>query len=455
MEKYKQVIQKQRLYFSKGETKELSFRISALEKLQKLIKTHEQDIMVALKEDLNKTEFDSYLTEIAVLIEEIKFTLKNIQKWAKPRKVKSSLLTFGSKSFIYPEPYGVTLIISPWNYPFQLAMAPLIGSIAAGNTAIIKPSELTPHTSALMANLIGEYFPEEYISVVEGGIEISDRLLAEKWDYIFFTGSVPVGRIIMQAAAKHLTPVTLELGGKSPAIVHEDAHLTHAAKRLVWGKFVNAGQTCVAPDYTYVHSNIKELFIAEVKKAIKDIYTSDPMETGNFTKIVSDKHFHRLTAFLNNGQLEYGGRTDTEKRMIEPTILNDISWSDPIMEDEIFGPILPILEYSDLDSIIMKIKDRPKPLALYLFTESDKVQEAVLKHISFGGGCINDTVLHLSSPHLPFGGVGDSGMGAYHGKGSFDIFSHEKSMLKQSTKFDLPFRYPSEKALNIIKKLIK
>ncbi|MEC1155898.1 aldehyde dehydrogenase [Cytobacillus horneckiae] len=455
MEKYKDVIQKQRLYFSKGETKELSFRISALEKLQKLIKTHEQDIMVALKEDLNKTEFDSYLTEIAVLIEEIKFTLKNIQKWAKPRKVKSSLSTFGSKSFIYPEPYGVTLIISPWNYPFQLAMAPLIGSIAAGNTAIIKPSELTPHTSALMANLIGEYFPEEYISVVEGGIEISDRLLAEKWDYIFFTGSVPVGRIIMQAAAKHLTPVTLELGGKSPAIVHEDAHLTHAAKRLVWGKFVNAGQTCVAPDYTYVHSNIKELFIAEVKKAIKDIYTSDPMETGNFTKIVSDKHFHRLTAFLNNGQLEYGGRTDTEKRMIEPTILNDISWSDPIMEDEIFGPILPILEYSDLDSIIMKIKDRPKPLALYLFTESDKVQEAVLKHISFGGGCINDTVLHLSSPHLPFGGVGDSGMGAYHGKGSFDIFSHEKSMLKQSTKFDLPFRYPSEKALNTIKKLIK
>ncbi|MBN6885996.1 aldehyde dehydrogenase (NAD+) [Cytobacillus horneckiae] len=455
MEKYKQVIQKQRLYFSKGETKELSFRISALEKLQKLIKTHEQDIMVALKEDLNKTEFDSYLTEIAVLIEEIKFTLKNIQKWAKPRKVKSSLSTFGSKSFIYPEPYGVTLIISPWNYPFQLAMAPLIGSIAAGNTAIIKPSELTPHTSALMANLIGEYFPEEYISVVEGGIEISDRLLAEKWDYIFFTGSVPVGRIIMQAAAKHLTPVTLELGGKSPAIVHEDANLTHAAKRLVWGKFVNAGQTCVAPDYTYVHSNIKELFIAEVKKAIKDIYTSDPMETGNFTKIVSDKHFHRLTAFLNNGQLEYGGRTDTEKRMIEPTILNDISWSDPIMEDEIFGPILPILEYSDLDSIIMKIKDRPKPLALYLFTESDKVQEAVLKHISFGGGCINDTVLHLSSPHLPFGGVGDSGMGAYHGKGSFDIFSHEKSMLKQSTKFDLPFRYPSEKALNTIKKLIK
>ncbi|MCM3177538.1 aldehyde dehydrogenase [Cytobacillus horneckiae] len=455
MEKYKDVIQKQRLYFSKGETKELSFRISALEKLQKLIKTHEQDIMVALKEDLNKTEFDSYLTEIAVLIEEIKFTLKNIQKWAKPRKVKSSLSTFGSKSFIYPEPYGVTLIISPWNYPFQLAMAPLIGSIAAGNTAIIKPSELTPHTSALMANLIGEYFPEEYISVVEGGIEISDRLLAEKWDYIFFTGSVPVGRIIMQAAAKHLTPVTLELGGKSPAIVHEDANLTHAAKRLVWGKFVNAGQTCVAPDYTYVHSNIKELFIAEVKKAIKDIYTSDPMETGNFTKIVSDKHFHRLTAFLNNGQLEYGGRTDTEKRMIEPTILNDISWSDPIMEDEIFGPILPILEYSDLDSIIMKIKDRPKPLALYLFTESDKVQEAVLKHISFGGGCINDTVLHLSSPHLPFGGVGDSGMGAYHGKGSFDIFSHEKSMLKQSTKFDLPFRYPSEKALNTIKKLIK
>lgn len=455
MEKYKEVIQKQRLYFSKGETKELSFRISALEKLQKLIKTHEQDIMVALKADLNKTEFDSYLTEIAVLIEEIKFTLKNIQKWAKPRKVKSSLSTFGSKSFIYPEPYGVTLIISPWNYPFQLAMAPLIGSIAAGNTAIIKPSELTPHTSALMAKLIGEYFPEEYISVVEGGIEISDRLLAEKWDYIFFTGSVPVGRIIMQAAAKHLTPVTLELGGKSPAIVHEDAHLTHAAKRLVWGKFVNAGQTCVAPDYTYVHSNIKELFIAEVKKAIKDIYTSEPMETGNFTKIVSDKHFHRLTAFLNNGQLEYGGRTDTEKRMIEPTILNDISWSDPIMEDEIFGPILPILEYSDLDSIIMKIKDRPKPLALYLFTESDQVQEAVLKHISFGGGCINDTVLHLSSPHLPFGGVGDSGMGAYHGKGSFDIFSHEKSMLKQSTKFDLPFRYPSERALNTIKKLIK
>ncbi|MDQ0268290.1 aldehyde dehydrogenase [Cytobacillus purgationiresistens] len=455
MENYHELIQKQRDYFAKGETKDVSFRVNALEKLQKMVKTNEQDIMNALKEDLNKSEFDSYLTEIAVLLEEIKFTLKNINKWAKPRRVKSSVPTLGSKSFIYPEPYGVSLIIAPWNYPFQLAIAPLIGSMAAGNTAIMKPSELTPNTSELIAKLIKSYFSEEYISVVEGGVETSEALLAEKWDHIFFTGSVPVGRKIMQAAADKLTPVTLELGGKSPAIIHEDAHLTHAAKRLVWGKFLNAGQTCVAPDYAYIHSSVKEKFIKEAKKAIEDLFTSDPIASGNFTKIVSEKHFNRLISFLDNGDLAFGGTIDVEKLMIEPTILHEVTWNDPIMEDEIFGPILPIMEYKDLDEIIFKINERPKPLALYLFTESEKVQKEVLTHISFGGGCINDTVLHLSSPHLPFGGVGESGMGAYHGKGSFDVFSHEKSMLKQSTKFDLPFRYPSQNALKTIKRFIK
>ncbi|URT73205.1 aldehyde dehydrogenase [Cytobacillus firmus] len=456
MENYADLIQKQRNFFTQGKTKDVTFRMEALGKLRSVIKQHEQELMDALKADLNKSEFDAYLTEIGILLEEIRFTMKHLKKWAKPRKVKSSLAQIGSKSYIYPEAYGVALIIAPWNYPFQLAIAPLIGAIAAGNCAILKPSELTPQTSALLSKLISSHFPEEYISVVEGDAETSTALLNEKLDYIFFTGSVPVGKIIMEAASKNLTPVTLELGGKSPCIVHEDANLKLAAKRIAWGKYINAGQTCVAPDYLYVHSRVKEEFLKELKQAIQELYGENPIASGRFTRIVSEKHFSRLAKFLTNGTAIHGGRHDLSALSIEPTVLGNITWNDEVMQDEIFGPILPVLEYADLSKMIGEVTARPKPLALYIFTESEGVQSQILSSISFGGGCINDTVYHLSSPYLPFGGVGESGIGAYHGKGSFDVFSHEKSILKQTTRFDLPFRYPTTKdALKKVKLFIK
>lgn len=456
MESYKELVQKQRSFFASGKTKDLSFRISALQKIRSLIKSHEKEIMKTLNEDLNKSEFESYTTEVGFVLEELSFTLKNITRWVKPRRVKTTLVGFGSKNYIYPEPYGVALIIAPWNYPFQLAFAPLIGAIAAGNCAIIKPSELTPKTSALVGSLLNENFPEEYIAVVEGGVETSTALLQEKTDYIFFTGSVPVGRIIMQAAAKNLTPVTLELGGKSPCIVHKDANLKYAAKRIAWGKYTNAGQTCIAPDYLYVHKEVKEEFLTLLKEAIDEIYGDSLYDDSNLTKIVSDRHFNRLFTFLDNGTVYHGGGVDSSKRLIEPTVLVDVTWNDPVMEDEIFGPILPVLEYEDILQTIGEITDRPKPLALYIFSESERVQNKVLESISFGGGCINDTVYHFSAPHLPFGGVGDSGIGAYHGKGSFDVFTHEKSVLKQTTRFDLPLRYPNTKnALQMIRMIMK
>lgn len=456
MDNYSSLLIKQKSFFHTGKTKNLSYRIEALENLLNSVKAYEHQIMEALKADLNKSEFDAYTTEIMIVLEEIKFTLKNLKSWAKPRKVKTPITHLGSSSYIYPEPYGVALIISPWNYPFQLAVAPLIGSIAAGNCAIIKPSELTPATSKVFASLIAETFPDEYITVVQGGVDTSESLLKEQFDYIFFTGSVPVGKVIMEAAAKNLTPVTLELGGKSPCIVHEDANLKIAAKRIAWGKFVNAGQTCVAPDYLYLHKAVKAPFLQLLKEAIIELYSDHSLENPNFTRIVSERHFQRLCSFLNNGEIFIGGNTNSEKLMMEPTVLNGITWKHPVMQDEIFGPILPVLEYDTLNEVIEGIDNHPKPLALYLFTENANVQENVLNRITFGGGCINDTVYHLGSPHLPFGGVGTSGIGSYHGKGSFDTFSHEKSILKQTTRFDLPFRYPNLKdGLNKIKKFIK
>nr|WP_263326612.1 aldehyde dehydrogenase [Neobacillus sp. Marseille-Q6967] len=456
MEDFKELLTRQRDFFYTGKTKNVAFRIEALTTLAHIIRSNESELMAALKKDLNKSQFESYMTEIGILLEEIRFTLKHIKEWSQPRKVKSALAQAGSKGYIYPEPYGVVFIISPWNYPFQLAIAPLIGAIAAGNCAILKPSELTPATSKLIAELIARNFPKEYISVVEGDAETTQALLQEKFDYIFFTGSVPVGRIIMEAAAKHLTPVTLELGGKSPCIVHKDANIKLAAKRIAWGKFINAGQTCVAPDYLYVHSAVKDEFINALKETITELYSDNVFQNGEFTRIVSERHYKRLQKFLDNGSIVIGGRNDIDSLIIEPTVITDITWDLPIMQEEIFGPLLPVLEYDHDSTIIQKINDRPKPLALYIFSESKEFQDKILGNISFGGGCINDTVYHLSSPYLPFGGVGESGIGAYHGKGSFDVFSHEKSILKQSTSFDLPFRYPNRKnALKQIKLFIK
>jgi aldehyde dehydrogenase (NAD+) len=456
MENYRSLIEKQKLFFQTNKTKELAFRINALQKLKDVIKKYEPELMGALKADLNKSAFDTYSTEIGVILEEIRFSLSHLRSWVQPKRVKTPLTHIGSSSYIYSEPYGVALIISPWNYPFQLAIAPLIGAIAAGNCAIIKPSELAPKTSELLAKLINEIYPEEYIAVVLGGVETSQALLNEKVDYIFFTGSVPVGKVIMEAASKNLTPITLELGGKSPCIVHKDANIKLAAKRIAWGKFMNAGQTCIAPDYLYLQQSIRDEFLQHLKAAIKELYGENPLENPNFTHIVSEKHFNRLSSFLSNGEIFAGGKANQEILAIEPTVLTQITWDDPVMQDEIFGPILPVMEYNDLSEVISGIQHHPNPLALYLFTENNSIQQQVLNSVSFGGGCINDTVYHFVSPYLPFGGVGTSGVGAYHGKGSFDTFSHKKSVLKQTTLFDIPVRYPNVKnGLKKIKMFLK
>ncbi|CQR48426.1 Aldehyde dehydrogenase [Paraliobacillus sp. PM-2] len=450
------IFQNQASFFKQGETRSLSFRLQALTNLKEAIKKYEDNILSAIQQDLNKSAFEGFLTEIGILYEEIDFVKKRLKHWMKPKHVKTAITHIGSKSVIYPEPYGVTLIIAPWNYPFQLAVSPLIGAIAAGNTAIIKPSELTPHTSAVLSQLIEDTYRSDYITALEGDAETSQALLQKPFDYIFFTGSTSVGKIVMEQAAKHLTPVTLELGGKSPAIVHEDANLKLAAKRIAWGKFTNAGQTCVAPDYIYVHDHVKKTFLQELHQAITDLYGEKPLDNQDFPKIVNDKHVNRLQKLIDDGHLMYGGKSDLEKCKIEPTILTEIDWEMPIMKEEIFGPILPIMTYKELPTVIREVSDQPKPLALYLFTESKQTEQQVIDQIPFGGGCINDTIYHLATPYLPFGGVGHSGTGSYHGKASFDTFSHYKSILKQTTKFDLPFRYPgSEKGFRLIKKFFK
>ncbi|WHY88819.1 aldehyde dehydrogenase [Neobacillus novalis] len=451
MDNYDSIIAQQKAFFRTGMTKDVSYRLEALHKLRNAIKNHEQVLMDALRTDLNKSEFDAYTSEIGFVLEELRFTLKHLRSWVMPKKVKTPLTHIGSRSYIYSEPYGVALIIAPWNYPFQLAIAPLIGAIAAGNCGVIKPSELTPKTSEVLGKIIHDLYPEEYISVVQGGVETSQALLNEKFDYIFFTGSVPVGKVVMEAAAKNLTPVTLELGGKSPCIVHEDANIKLAAKRIAWGKFTNAGQTCIAPDYLYLHKSIKDQFLQQFKETTIELYGVQPLNNGDFTRIVSDRHFQRLCSFLDNGELYMGGSANQEKLTIEPTVLTNVTWEDPIMQDEIFGPILPVLEYDALSEVLEGIHRHPKPLALYIFTENNTIQQEVLNSVSFGGGCVNDTVYHFASPYLPFGGVGNSGIGAYHGKGNIDTFSHQKSVLKQTTLFDIPFRYPNVK--NGLKKI--
>ncbi|QXE02575.1 aldehyde dehydrogenase [Terribacillus sp. DMT04] len=431
MENYQELLNKQRIFFRSGRTKDVQFRIKSLQALKDLIQAHEQAILDAVKEDLNKSEMEAKRAEVGLVISEINFTLDNIESWAETKEVPTAESHAGAKSFIQPEPYGSALVIAPWNYPFQLAVSPLVGAIAGGNTAVLKPSELTPKTSAVLSGLINDHFPEEYLHVVEGEVETSTALLKEDFDYIFFTGSTGVGKIVAEAAAKHLTPVTLELGGKSPTIVYNDANLDEAALRIARGKFANAGQTCVAPDYLLVHSSVKDTLLAKLKAAIASMYGENIVENPNFGHIVSARHFDRLKGFLDNGTVVTGGQSNRDQLIIEPTILDAISWEDPIMQDEIFGPILPVIEYSDTSDIINRITERPKPLALYLFTEDEALQDEILANISFGGGAINDTLSHMTSHYLPFGGVGASGMGAYHGKASFDTFSHYKSILKR------------------------
>lgn len=440
-----EILKKQRTFFETEQTKHVSFRLKQLDALLHGLLTNEQQIFDALKKDLNKSEFEAFLTEFSMILEEIRFVKKKLRSWARPKKQRTPFTLFGATSWIYPEPYGVVLIISPWNYPIYLTFGPLIGAIAAGNCTIIKPSEHAPNVSRVLYEIISDLFPKDYVAVIEGNIETSKALLNEKFDYIFFTGSTHVARSVMEQAAKHLTPVTLELGGKSPCIVDETANLKLAAKRIAWGKCLNAGQTCIAPDYLLVHERVKNACIEELKTHMKNLYTDDPLSNEHWPRIINERHFERILRLIENETIIFGGRSDKSKLSIEPTLLDNVSWESPVMQEEIFGPVLPILTYSDLDEAIKRIKEKPKPLAFYLFTQNKNVQKKVLQSVSFGGGSINDTIYHIATPHLPFGGVGDSGIGKYHGKASFDTFTHYKSILKQTNLFDLPIRYPTTK----------
>ncbi|UKO99453.1 aldehyde dehydrogenase [Nostoc sp. UHCC 0870] len=450
-----EILRKQKDFFQTGQTKNVTFRLEQLKKLKDLVINHEKSIIQALKADLHKPEFETYATEIGV-IKEINYAIKHLKTWAKPKKAAVPTDFFNYSAQIYPEPLGIILIISPWNYPFQLMISPLVGAIAAGNCTIIKPSELAPHTSNLLAEIISNAFPQEYITVVEGGVETSQQLLQEKFNHIFFTGGTSVGRIVMEAAAKHLTPVTLELGGKSPCIVDTDINIEHTARRIIWGKFINAGQTCIAPDYLLVNQKIKQDLITALQKTIKEFYGDEPASSPDYARIISPRHFARLAEFLKNGEIISGGDSNPEELYISPTLIDHVSLTDPVMQEEIFGPILPVLEYTDITEAIALINSQPKPLALYLFSQNKKLQAQILQETSSGGVCINDTVMQVGVSSLPFGGVGDSGIGSYHGKASFDTFSHYKSVLKNSFWLDLNWRYaPYKGKLSLLKLIIR
>jgi aldehyde dehydrogenase (NAD+) len=445
-------------FFHTGATKNISFRIEQLNKLKNAIKKHEKAILEALHKDLGKSEFEAYSTEIGFVLDSITFMSKNLKNWAKAKKVKTPIHQQPSKTYIMYEPYGTVLVIGPFNYPFQLVIEPLIGAMAAGNCAILKPSESTPNISALVKKLIDETFDSRYIRVVEGEKETTSALINSPFDYIFFTGSVPVGRIVMEAAAKNLVPVTLELGGKSPTIVDKTANIQAAAKRILWGKLANSGQTCIAPDYLVVHTDIKDRLINEMKQVIVEFYGTDALKSPDYGRIVNERQFDRLATIIDRDKSKviYGGNYKKEMLYIEPTLINNVSWKDASMEDEIFGPILPIMEYTSLNDVITMINERPKPLALYLFTEDKDIEQRILNSISFGGGCVNDTISHVASPHMPFGGVGNSGIGGYHGEDSFKTFSHRKSILKKSTKINLNIVFPPYKdKIKLVKKLLK
>ncbi|MFS8229089.1 aldehyde dehydrogenase [Staphylococcus aureus] len=434
-------------FFNTQQTKDISFRKEQLKKLSKAIKSYESDILEALYTDLGKNKVEAYATEIGITLKSIKNARKELKNWTKTKNVDTPLYLFPTKSYIKKEPYGTVLIIAPFNYPFQLVFEPLIGAIAAGNTAIIKPSELTPNVARVIKRLINETFDANYIEVIEGGIEETQTLIHLPFDYVFFTGSENVGKIVYQAASENLVPVTLEMGGKSPVIVDETANIKVASERICFGKFTNAGQTCVAPDYILVHESVKDDLITALSKTLREFYGQNIQQSPDYGRIVNLKHYHRLTSLLNSAQMNivFGGHSDEDERYIEPTLLDHVTNDSAIMQEEIFGPILPILTYQSLDEAIAFIHQRPKPLSLYLFSEDENATQRVINELSFGGGAINDTLMHLANPKLPFGGVGASGMGRYHGKYSFDTFTHEKSYIFKSTRLESGVHLPPYK----------
>ena len=458
MELLKEKINNQREYFSMGKTKDISFRLDKLKKLREVLKEEEDRVFKALEKDLKKSNFEAYITEVAMVYDDLNLHIKNIKKWSKKRRVKTPIVQFPAKSFVKLEPYGVVLIIGPFNYPFMLLMQPLIGAIAAGNTAILKASESAPETYKVVKYILEKVFEEEYVFCVnpEEGKEVVEELLKERFDYIFFTGSATVGKIVMEAASKFLTPVTLELGGKSPCIVDKDCKVSLAAKRIIWGKLMNSGQTCVAPDYIYVHEEIEEEFIKALIEEIKSQFGENPLKSRDYSKMVNEREFNRVISYLDKSKLAFGGNYNKNTLQIEPTILKDVTWADKVMEREIFGPIIPILTFKNLDSVINIINSKEKPLSLYYFSEDKNKIEEVLEKTSSGGVTINDTLVHVSSSYLPFGGVGYSGMGEYHGKYSFDLFSNKKGVMHRKTFLDLKIRYaPFQNKLTIVKKIMK
>jgi len=451
-----ELLQSQRDYFKTGETKSISFRKTILKRLKIELIKREDEISSALNKDFRKPVFESYATEIAVVISELDLTIKKLTKWAEPKRVMPSLLNFPSSDRIYSEPYGNTLIISPWNYPYQLALTPLIAAIAAGNTVVLKPSELTPNTSDIVENIISTIFKPNHVSVIKGGVNTSTELLAQRWGYIFFTGSVFVGKIVAKAAAVHLTPVTLELGGKNPCIIDETANIKLSAKRIVWGKFINAGQTCIAPDYILIHKSVKQQFYNALEKEIELAYSKTPKESTDFARIINEQNFNRLEKMLVNETCIIGGDTNADSLYISPTIIDEPNLDSEVMKDEIFGPILPVISYEGISSIDSIIFNYDKPLSLYVFSNNKRKAKELINRFSFGGGAINDTVVHFVNHKLPFGGVGNSGIGAYHGKLSFDTFSHKKGVVSKANWLDLPFRYaPYKGKLKILKMLFK
>lgn len=432
-----------------------SYRKEKLKHLLNCINKYENEIVSALYNDFKKSEFEAVVTETSIVVSDLKYTIKNINSWTKPKRVFPSLLNFPSSDYILSEPYGKVLIIAPWNYPFQLAFCPLIAAVAAGNQVVLKPSELTPNTSKIISKIVAEVFDYNHVEVCEGGIETAQQLLKQRWDYIFFTGSVAVGKIVAKAAAEYMTPVTLELGGKNPCIIDADCNVKLTTKRIVWGKFLNAGQTCIAPDYLLVDSKIKTKIVNALIEEIQLAYGENIELSADFPRIINFKNWSRLVGLMKNETLLFGGQTNEKEHFIAPTLLDEPKLDSAVMQDEIFGPILPILSYDNESEIESIISHYEKPLSLYVFSNNSAWAKAIIKKYSFGGGCINDTVIHFSNKRLPFGGIGNSGIGAYHGKLSFDIFSHQKSIVKKANWLDLPFRYaPYKNKVNLLKKLL-
>ncbi|MDD6615751.1 MAG: aldehyde dehydrogenase [Lachnospiraceae bacterium] len=435
------LVKEQRSWYQKGKTRSVGWRISALKTLRKGIITHEKEIQEALKKDLGKSVTEGYMCETGMVLSELSYMISHLRKFAGEKRVPTPLAQFYSKSFVSPEPYGVVLVMSPWNYPFMLSIEPAIGAIAAGNCVIIKPSAYAPATSAVTAKLIRECFASHFVAVVEGGRAENTKLLEQRFDFIFFTGSVSVGKLVMEKASKNLTPVCLELGGKSPCIVDRTANLKLAARRIVFGKYLNLGQTCVAPDYLFVQEEVKEPLLKEMEKCIRRQFGKNPLDNPDYGKIINEKHFRRLTGLMRGEQIRIGGTVKESTLQIEPTVLEGITPDSRIMQEEIFGPILPVMTFHDLSEVVTYVNRHEKPLALYLFTRSRRSERRILTSCSFGGGCINDTVIHLATSAMGFGGVGNSGMGSYHGRDSFELFTHHRSIVKKYNWIDLPMRY--------------